>query len=77
MAVVGPAFDAPEYRRADSVVDGKFFLEGAVILGMPADIANATNRVGVILQAAAGTRGFYQRGKLAPRDVLPMARTLG
>jgi iron(III) transport system substrate-binding protein len=33
VAVVGPAFDAPEYRRADSVVDGKFFLEGAVILG--------------------------------------------
>ncbi|MFI2230190.1 extracellular solute-binding protein [Nocardia testacea] len=31
--VVGPAFDAPEYRRADSIIDGKFFLEGAVILG--------------------------------------------
>ncbi|WP_280489297.1 extracellular solute-binding protein [Nocardia carnea] len=31
--VIGPAFDAPEYRRADSIVGGRFFLEGAVILG--------------------------------------------
>ncbi|MGW5381150.1 ABC transporter substrate-binding protein [Nocardia sp. NPDC003963] len=31
--VIGPSFAAPEYRRADSVIGGKFFLEGAVILG--------------------------------------------
>lgn len=31
--VIGPAFDAAEYRRADSVVGGKYFLEGAVVLG--------------------------------------------
>lgn len=46
-------------------------LPALMIMGMPAEIANATNRVGIILQSAAGTRGFYLRGKLAPSDVLP------
>jgi Predicted permeases len=47
-------------------------LPALMILGMPADIANATNRVGVILQALAGSRGFHQRGKLDLRDIAPL-----
>lgn len=35
-----------------------------MLFGIPADIANATNRVGVFLQAAEGIRGFGQRGML-------------
>ncbi|MGW1738668.1 ABC transporter substrate-binding protein [Nocardia sp. NPDC001965] len=31
--VAGPSFDAPEYRRTDSIAGAKFFLEGAVVLG--------------------------------------------
>ncbi|GAC84842.1 hypothetical protein GP2_026_00790 [Gordonia paraffinivorans NBRC 108238] len=34
VSVVGPAFDAPDYNRATSIVDDRFFLEGAVILGL-------------------------------------------
>lgn len=33
-------------------------LPALLMLGMPADVANATNRVGVFLAAAAGAKGF-------------------
>ena len=46
-------------------------LPAFMILGLPADIANATNRVGVFLQSVAGTGGFYKAGKLAPATILP------
>lgn len=46
-------------------------LPAFMILGLPADIANATNRVGVLLQSLAGTRGFYRAGKLAPATIIP------
>jgi len=42
-----------------------------MILGMPADIANGTNRVGIFLQSLAGARGFYKEGKLAPATIVP------
>ncbi len=45
-----------------------------MILGLPADIANATNRVGVFLQCLVGTRGFDKRGKLERADVWPILR---
>ncbi|MCF8571895.1 extracellular solute-binding protein [Gordonia sp. HY002] len=32
--LVGPAFDEPAYNRATTVVDDRFFLEGAVVLGL-------------------------------------------
>lgn len=41
-------------------------------LGLPADIANASNRVAVLAQAATGTQRFHREGKLdtgAIRDV--------
>ncbi len=39
-----------------------------MVLGMPPDIANATNRVGVILQAVVGATGFRKHKKLPTRD---------
>jgi uncharacterized membrane protein YfcA len=39
-------------------------LPALLMLGMPADVANATNRVGVFLAAAAGAKGFADGGKL-------------
>jgi uncharacterized membrane protein YfcA len=39
-------------------------LPALLMLGMPADVANATNRVGVFLAAAAGASGFAQGGML-------------
>lgn len=53
-------------------------LPAFMMLGLPADIANATNRVGVFLQSLAGTRGFYRAGKLAPETIWPtLVPTLG
>jgi len=46
-------------------------LPAFMILGMPADIANGTNRVGIFLQSLAGARGFYKEGKLAPATIVP------
>lgn len=46
-------------------------LPALMLLGMQADIANATNRVGVLLQSIAGSYGFYRKGRLEPRSVVP------
>jgi uncharacterized protein len=47
-------------------------LPALMLMGMPADIANATNRIGVLLQGIAGAHGFHRHGKLQLRDILPM-----
>lgn len=46
-------------------------LPALMLMGMPADIANATNRVGVFLQSLAGARGFHSKGKLEPATIIP------
>ncbi|MBU2098609.1 MAG: sulfite exporter TauE/SafE family protein [Gammaproteobacteria bacterium] len=35
-----------------------------MVLGLPPDVANGTNRVGVILQGVVAVRGFHKYGKL-------------
>ena len=40
-----------------------------MLLGMPADVANATNRVGVLLQSASGVIGFNKNKKLPTADL--------
>lgn len=47
-------------------------LPALMLLGMPADIANATNRVGVFLQSAAAMHGFRQHGKLPLEALVPI-----
>lgn len=47
-------------------------LPALMIMGMPADVANATNRVGVLLQCIIGARAFDRRGKLQRADVGPI-----
>jgi uncharacterized protein len=46
-------------------------LPALIIMGMPADIANGTNRVGVLLQSIAGSRSFHKKGKLEPSTIIP------
>jgi len=46
-------------------------LPALMIFGMPADLANGTNRVGIFLQSVAGARGFHKKGKLAPSTIVP------
>ena len=41
-----------------------------IVMGLPADIANATNRVGVLLQSVAAVRGFRRHGKLDSHDTV-------
>lgn len=43
-----------------------------MLLGIPADVANATNRVGVMLQSAEAVRGFNRHGKLAKDAIRPI-----
>lgn len=43
-------------------------LPALMIMGMPADVANATNRVGVALQCMVGTAGFHKQGSLELND---------
>lgn len=47
-------------------------LPALLLLGMPADIANATNRVGVLLQSLEGVRGFNRYGMLAKDAIVPI-----
>ncbi|MBL4576541.1 MAG: sulfite exporter TauE/SafE family protein [Opitutaceae bacterium] len=46
-------------------------LPALMIMGMPADIANGTNRVGILLQSIAGARSFHKKGKLQPKTIAP------
>lgn len=43
-----------------------------MVMGMPADIANATNRVGVLLQGIVGVKGFHKAGRVDSSDFLPV-----
>lgn len=40
-----------------------------MIMGLPAAIANGTNRVGIFLQAVVGLRGFHKADKLPTQDL--------
>ncbi len=44
-------------------------LPALMVLGMPADIANATNRVGIFLQTLWGTKAFHSHGELPLYDI--------
>lgn len=39
-------------------------LPALMMYGLPADVANATNRVGVLMQCLTATRGFYKHKKI-------------
>ncbi|HBY94307.1 MAG TPA: hypothetical protein DEP84_10160 [Chloroflexi bacterium] len=44
-----------------------------IFMGLPANVANGTNRVGVLLQTAAGVEGFRRQGVLHVRSALWLA----
>jgi uncharacterized membrane protein YfcA len=47
-------------------------LPALMMLGMPADVANATNRVGVLLQSATSAKGFRDKGRLDSSAIGPI-----
>ena len=49
-----------------------FTLPALMLLGMPADVANGTNRIGVVMQSLAAVRGFNQHDKLDKSAMLPI-----
>lgn len=44
-------------------------LPALMVMGLPADVANATNRVGVFLQCLVGLKGFDRAGRLERYDI--------
>lgn len=44
-------------------------LPALMIMGLPPDVANGTNRVGIFLQSVVGIRQFHRAGKLATHDL--------
>lgn len=49
-------------------------LPALMVMGLPADVANATNRVGVLLQSLAGVRDFDRHGQLPRADLWSVLR---
>lgn len=47
-------------------------LPALMMLGMPADVANATNRVGVLMQSVTGVKGFADNDRLDNAAILPV-----
>ncbi|MFK7984479.1 MAG: sulfite exporter TauE/SafE family protein [Sandaracinaceae bacterium] len=47
-------------------------LPALMLLGLPADVANGTNRLAVVTQSASGVFGFHRAGKLETGAVLPV-----
>jgi len=45
-------------------------LPALMLLGMPADLANGTNRVSVLAQSASTVQGFYKEGKFDTKAAL-------
>ncbi len=49
-----------------------FTLPALMLLGIPADVANGTNRVGVFMQSFAAVGGFKRHNKLDQQAMLPI-----
>ncbi len=47
-------------------------LPALMVMGMPADIANATNRVSVFLQTLVAVKGFRSHDRLPTQDLFPI-----
>ena len=47
-------------------------LPALMMLGMPADVANATKRVGVLMQSVTGMKGFNDHGRLDRGAIIPV-----
>lgn len=47
-------------------------LPALMVMGMPPEIANATNRVGILLQCLTGVLGFRKHKRLDTEDIVPI-----
>ncbi len=51
---------------------GMIVLPALMALGLPADVANGTYRLGVVTQSVAGTAAFHRHGKLDSASIVPI-----
>ena len=51
---------------------GMIVLPALMALGLPADVANGTYRLGVVTQSIAGTAAMNREGKLETRSIVPI-----
>ena len=51
---------------------GMIVLPALMALGLPADVANGTYRLGVVTQSVAGTAAFHRQGKLDTGSIVPI-----
>jgi uncharacterized membrane protein YfcA len=51
---------------------GMIVLPVLMALGLPADVANGTYRLGVVTQSIAGTSAMHREGKLETRSIVPI-----
>ncbi len=51
---------------------GMIVLPALIALGLPADVANGTYRLGVVTQSIAGTAAFHRAGKLEHDSIVPI-----
>lgn len=51
---------------------GMIVLPALMALGLPADVANGTYRLGVVTQSIAGTAAFHRAGKLERKSIVPI-----
>lgn len=47
-----------------------------MLMGMPADMANGTNRLAVVIQALTGVHGFNKHGYLETNDLSPIMKPM-
>lgn len=48
-------------------------LPALMLLGLPADVANGTNRLGMLVFTASGAHAYHQKGALSLGAILPVA----
>lgn len=48
-------------------------LPALMLLGVPAHVANGTNRLGILLQCALASRKFYLNGNIEKKSIIPVA----
>lgn len=48
-------------------------LPALMLLGLPPDVANGTNRLGMLVFTASGMQAYHQRGALSLKAIIPIA----
>lgn len=70
LAIVGVAGLAAGFVNVMAGGGSLLTLPALILLGLPADVANGTNRLGIVTQSISGIWGYHGAGKLPTRAIL-------